>query len=188
MLLFRLRLIFHILPVLLALAAPAARADNRLELVHLEAASRHFASHVWAGNFKAPNGRNYNMTHFYEARNPLFHARGTLAIARGNGSFWLVPGLVDAGYQATLYHAEPTLRLGFGASWPAGRLSMFSVIAGNILTSGGKVSERACADKYGRRYHCGTGLTWDDYQTGGLTQRQHAATVPKLRMKFVSRF
>lgn len=185
------RLPFRLLPLLLVMliiGAHTARADSRFDLIQLQAASSHFASHVWGGNFRAPNGRDFNMTHYYEAQNPLFHARGTLAIARGKGAYWLVPGLVDAGYRATLYRAEPTLRLGFGTSWQTGPLSMLSVIADNILATGGDVSERACSDKYGRRYHCGTGLTWTDYQTDSTSQRQNDAAMPKLRMKFVSRF
>ena len=173
----------------LALAlVPATQAQAEdITLVSLKAQSEHLGSKVWSGKFRGLNGRDYNASEFYQSENPEFSATALLMLQPQQAVSWLLPISVDAGYQSKLYAAAPLASIGFGAAISLNRLSVLTVRADNLLVAGGAVSERPCYDGYRRRYHCGTGLAWTDFQRQDIDRRGNLA-VPGLHIHYIRRF
>ena len=83
----------------------------------------------------------------------------------------LVPLALDAGYDAELMQTRPMAGLGIGAAIDFGAQTVLSLRAENILRLGGQTSEQPCYDDFRRRFHCGTGMAWTDYQTSHAAPR-----------------
>ena len=174
-----------ILTVFLAGLTPAAAQD--WQIIRLQAESKHQGSKVWSGYFRGLNGRDYNAAQFYRPQREEFSAFGIVALDPHKKVSWLVPLAVDAGYDAKLFQAEPLAAIGFGAAVRTGPYSVVSLRADNLLVAGGRVSEQPCYDGFRRRYHCGTGTAWTDYQRSDVDRRGRLA-VPALYARFVHRF
>ena len=178
--------------VLVALLPSPSRAQD-WQLLHLSASSQHQGSKVWRGRFHGLNGQLYNATQFYQSTRPQFSANGLLARSGQGALTWLVPLSVDAGYSAKLYQASPLASLGFGAALRLGAHSLVSFRVDNIIVVGGKVSEQPCFDSFRRRFHCGSGLAWTEFEAtnsakdksgGGAGQLNE----PALHAKFIHKF
>jgi len=182
--------------LVLALLVPSASWARDWHLLHFQAQSQHQGSKVWDGRFFGLNGEAYNASEFYQSTRPQFSASGLLALpSQGapNKVTWLLPVSVDAGYSADLYQARPHLSLGFGAAIRLGRQTMASLRVDNMLVVGGQVSEQPCFDGFRRRYHCGSGLAWTEFETtrsarhktgGGAGQLSQPSLAAKLVHKF----
>lgn len=165
--------------------SPAAAAD--VQLVSLTAVSQHAASKVWSGRFRGVNGRDYNASAFYKSTKPQLSATGLLMINPQDRFSWLLPISIDAGYHAELYQADPLASIGFGTAVSLDAHSVLTLRVDNLLVSGGKISERPCFDSYRRRYHCGSGLAWTDFEKTDFDRRGRLA-VPSIEIKFRRRF
>lgn len=165
--------------------SPAAAAD--VQLVSLTAVSQHAASKVWSGRFRGVNGRDYNASAFYKSTKPQLSATGLLMINPQDRFSWLLPISIDAGYHADLYQADPLASIGFGTAVSLDAHSVLTLRVDNLLVSGGKISERPCFDSYRRRYHCGSGLAWTDFEKTDFDRRGRLA-VPSIEIKFRRRF
>lgn len=162
-------------------------AANDVQLVSLKATSQHAASKVWSGRFRGLNGRDYNASAFYKPTKPQLSATGLLMINSQDRVSWLLPISIDAGYHAKLYQADPLASIGFGTAVSLDAQSVVTFRVDNLLVSGGKISERPCYDSYRRRYHCGSGLAWTDFEKTGFDRRGRLA-VPSIEIKFKRRF
>ncbi|MGB0315508.1 MAG: hypothetical protein ACPGC7_08265, partial [Parvibaculales bacterium] len=132
------------------------------QLLSLKAESRHAASKVWNGSFTGLNGHHYDVSDFYQSKQPNFSLRAifkkTTNRPRSNRPVtWLLPIAIDAGYEAKLYQAAPLLSIGFGAAITLAPQSMLSMRIDNAVRLGGTISEQPCYDGFRRQYHCGTG-------------------------------
>lgn len=172
--------------VLLALPVGAVRAGD-IALISLHGTNEHAGSKVWSGKFRAPNGRDYNAGEFYKSRKPEFSATGIFMLNGQKRVSFLLPVSLDAGYDAELYQAEPLASLGFGAAITLTRQSVLSLRVDNLFVAGGDVSEKPCYDGYRRRYHCGSGLAWTDFENIDIDQRGRLA-VPAFYARYVARF
>ncbi|MBT7642844.1 MAG: hypothetical protein HN715_07640 [Rhodobiaceae bacterium] len=172
---------------------PGSSFAQDWQLLQLSARSQHQGSKVWSGRFHGLNGTVYNATEFYQPTRPQFSASGLLALPRSRGLTWLVPISVDAGYSAKLYQARPLASLGFGAAVRLGPHSLVSFRVDNILVAGGKVSEQPCFDSFRRRFHCGSGLAWTEFETTRSAKRKSGGGAgqlgePSLHAKWVHKF
>ena len=158
-----------------------------ISLVSLHGASQHNGSKVWSGKFRAPNGLDYNAGDFYKSRKPEFSATGIFMLNGDKRVSWLLPVSLDAGYDAQLYQAQPLASIGMGAAITLSRHSVLSMRIDNVLVAGGDVSERPCYDGYRRRYHCGSGLAWTDFENIDVDRRGRLA-VPAFYARYVTRF
>jgi hypothetical protein len=165
----------------------SAQAVNKLQWKQLSAQSEHVSSKAWRGVFSAANGVSRDASSFYRPRNLLLSAKATLAIRSKKRLTWLLPVAADAGFQAKLYQAEPSFRLGVGAVISTSQASSLSLQVTDLLAAGGRVKERACYDKYRRSFHCGTGLAWTDYTKSPLHHRSRIQN-PSLRIRFLHSF
>ena len=162
------------------------------QLLSLKAESRHAASKVWNGSFTALNGHHYDVSDFYQSKQPNFSLRAifkkTTNRPRSNRPVtWLLPIAIDAGYEAKLYQAAPLLSIGFGAAITLAPQSMLSMRIDNAVRLGGDIREQPCYDGFRRQYHCGTGLAWLDYRNIDSHRRDNFA-LPTLQVKYVRRF
>lgn len=177
------RLLFLTISLALLHTAPSRAGDVRL--IHLEAANTHLASQVWRGVFRGLNGEDYNTRAFYKSQKPEFSASGIFLLNPKQRVSLLLPVALDAGYQATLYQAQPMFGLGIGAAISLSKYSVLSLKADNLLVAGGRVSERPCYDGYRRRFHCGSGQSWTDFQAGDSDRR---LTEPAFYARYIKRF
>lgn len=177
----------YLLLPLLSLLASQAQAVNSLKWLNLRAQSEHVSSKTWRGVFSSANGVSRDASSFYRPRNVLLSGEATLAVQSRKRLTWLVPISADAGYQAKLYQAKPSVSLGLGAIIETGQTSSLSLQVKNLLVAGGRVNERACYDLYRRSFHCGTGLSWTDYRTSSLNKRSTIQN-PTIRVRFEHKF
>lgn len=157
------------LAALALLSAPMDYFD--MSLVRLNVTPQHAASKVWRGHFTALNGRFFNAAHFYRNRDVALSAAAIWAKPMSERVSLLVPLALDAGYDAELMQTRPMAGLGIGAAIDFGAQTVLSLRAENILRLGGQTSEQPCYDDFRRRFHCGTGMAWTDYQTSHAAPR-----------------
>lgn len=142
-----------------------------MSLIQLNLAPQHAASKTWHGHFTALNGEFFNTTHFYRNRDVALSARAMWSKPMSERVSLLVPLALDAGYNAELMQTRPMAGLGIGAAIGLGHQTILSVRAENIIRLGGQTSEQPCYDDFRRRFHCGTGMAWTDYQTSHIDRR-----------------
>lgn len=157
------------LAALALLSAPLDYLD--MSLVRLSVTPQHEASKVWRGRFTALNGQDFNMAHFYRNRDVALSATAIWAKPIGAHVSLLLPLALDAGYQAELMQTRPMLGLGIGAAIDLGAQTLLSLRAENILRLGGQTTEQPCYDAFRRRFHCGTGMAWTDYERSDADPR-----------------
>jgi hypothetical protein len=158
-----------------------------VQFLALKAKDTHQASEVWSGRFTAPNGKVFDVTDYYRNEGLEFSVSGVLAFGPDQRVSWLVPVIVDGGYDAPLYQAAPSLALGIGMALVSAPNAVFTWQVENMVKLGGRVRERACYDIYQRAFHCGTGLAWSDYQSSSLRRRDDE-NVPRLKLRYLYRF
>lgn len=177
---------------LLALTAMVASARAaelpQIYIVAAEAATTHRSSDVWSGRFLAPNGELFNTARYYQSSGPLLSGEIVFATRPARVTPLIVFGF-DAGYRAQIYKATPSSHFGLGLHSALSEGFEVSVLLKNIAHIGGNIRERACIDSFQRRYHCGTGAPWTDYQTHAFSHtRNHLRTGPKAHMRLRYRF
>lgn len=155
--------------------APARAGD--VQLVNLQASNAHLASQVWRGIFQGLNGADYDTRAFYKSQKPEFSASGIFLVNPKKRFSLMLPVALDAGYQAELYRAQPMIGLGIGTAIGLSKRSVLSLKVDNLLVAGGRVSEQPCYDSYRRRFHCGSGLAWTDFQTSNINRRRAEPTI-----------
>ena len=135
-----------------------------VSVIGFKADSKHKTSIPWDGQFFSLDGNYFDVSNFYASRKLEFSASGTAVIEFTKTIDFLVPFAVDAGYDSSLYQTTPSLSAGFGLVYSNENYA-FALSAGNLVSIGGKVSERACTDEFNRKFHCGLGIAWTDYTT-----------------------
>lgn len=142
-----------------------------MSLIRLNLAPQHTASKIWRGRFTALNGAFFNTAHFYRNRDVALSANAIWAKPMTERVSLLLPLALDAGYDAALMQTRPMAGLGIGAAIGLGAQTMLSVRAENLIRLGGQTSEQPCYDDFRRRFHCGTGMAWTDYQQSAADRR-----------------
>lgn len=158
-----------------------------IQLISLNGASTHVGSKVWSGKFRGLNGRDYNASEFYQSQNQEFSATGVFMLNSQKRISYLLPVSVDAGYKAQIYQAQSLASIGFGAAISIDSQSVLTLRVDNLLVIGGKISEQPCYDSYRRRYHCGTGSAWRDFERVD-DDRRGSLAVPGFQARFIRRF
>lgn len=154
--------------------------SEEIRLIQLSGGSYNSGYSVWSGHFTAIDGSQWDASEYYEPKNLLFSLEGTLALDINNQSAFILPFLVDAGYESDLYVKSPSIILGGGYVYSNGRLTISSVVT-SLLAIGGNVSESPCVDSLSREFHCGSGLPWSDY----VTSNRVPESLVSLRFNYV---
>lgn len=172
-----------LIAVLFYKPAQAATMDWNFQLKNGSAEYRQ--SNVWRGNFIAPNGVKFDVSHLYQSERPEFNLLAQILVLnpRQNTNF-ILPLRFDNGYKSPLYSAQRRLDVGFWAVHFANEKLMLAVGFPNLLTVGGKIQEKPCVDSFSREFHCGTGLPWIDYEDYSHTKQSLREFAFKLRYSF----
>ena len=157
----------NLMLILCLLPLPAQAGSVWLEkmlgnMVYLQADDTHRTSKVWSGNFRALNGDNYQLNHFYRSHKPQFNAKLALRLFESNRLRVSLPLHFDNGFKADLYEARAYAGAGLTAQWRKSDKLIFGFQLHDALKLGGDVTERPCRDGFRRAFHCGTGLPWSD--------------------------
>ena len=152
------------------------------DIAYLQVEDSHQTSRVWSGHFKALNGDDYNMAHFYAPQKPQFNLRMALTLSETSRLRLALPLHYDHGYRATLYEAEPYLGFGFIAQWAASKNLVFGLHLHDALQLGGGIDEQPCHDGFRRAFHCGSGLPWTD--AAPLLKNQEIAASGKINLNW----
>lgn len=159
----------HVLFFMLILCSSAQAEPSRLgwleRVDYLHAEDRHMTSQVWSGHFRALNGDNHDMAHFYAPQRPQLNIRTAFTISKSSRLRFAVPMHYDHGYRAALYQATPYFGIGFIGQWAVRDNLVLGFHMHDGLQSGGDIIERPCHDDLERAFHCGSGLPWSDAQT-----------------------
>ena len=122
---------------------------------------RHEYSAPYSGSFRAINGEVFNVSDYYETTSVELSMEGLALWDVKKGVTVTVPWSFDLGYDSELFQTDPVLQLGLSVTIYTDKSSL-SFGATNLVTIGGHVRERPCADRLLREFHCGTGLPWVD--------------------------
>lgn len=148
--------------LVLLLMLHTAQVGAAVSIVNVNAASQHISSTPWSGKFKTLDGAQYNVSHYYEPENFLFSGDATLSVALSDSLELLIPLSLDAGYRSSLFQTKPFFSAGLGLVLLLDS-SALVFTATNIGQVGGETSERPCVDELDRKFHCGLGIPWSDY-------------------------
>lgn len=164
-------------------AVSMSACADKWDLVGVTGESTYSQSSVWIGRPTGLNGKQYDFSSFYKAENLRFHFQGTATYQISDNFLLTLPFKFDAGYKSQLYDASPQINLGLGAIYGDNNLVVNFGLS-NILSFGGKVTERPCYDSFDRAFHCGTALPWID-----VAERLGVNEVPvRLSLRFLYRF
>lgn len=150
--------------ILFLILAPFSKAYSEVSLYNISGGSTHRLSSVYSGYFTALDGSQHDASSFYKSKRFEFFTSGLASCGVNENLNILIPFAFDAGYQSDLFVSQPSFILGFGAIYTSRRWDVSGVFQ-NLLSIGGKVTEKSCVDSLDRDFHCGTGIPWSDYQT-----------------------
>ena len=150
---------------LLVVLKSASASEYEFAARLISGSSNYTQSEVWTGNFVAPNGKSFDVSHLYKSERQTFNLSGYFLFGKSSAkTSFLIPFKYDNGFSAPLYSAKNRLDFGLVINRKIDtKLSMtFGVI--ELYSLGGKITENPCLDGFDREFHCGSGLPWVDYR------------------------
>lgn len=150
--------------LILILISKPVYSNKNIIFADTEGSSNYSQTHVWDGNFIAPNGKKFHLGNYYKSQNTEINLK-TNILYKINSNLLIFPVNFDNGYKSNLLVVKPIYSMGFLISK---ELENFKFIFGfnNAFKIGGSIKEKPCYDKFDREFHCGTGQPWIDYKPG----------------------
>ncbi|MAC61927.1 MAG: hypothetical protein CMN37_08595 [SAR116 cluster bacterium] len=156
--------------------------SNLFNFVDTKGSNKYSQSLVWDGNFIAPNGKRFNLGHFYQSKNFELNLK-TRILYKLNSSILIIPFNFDIGYSSDLLSVSPIYSMGFIMSKNIKNINILFGID-NALRIGGDIKENPCYDKFKREFHCGTGVPWADYNRENLNNFYQNRLIFNMSYKF----
>ena len=153
-----------IIVLILILISKPAYSGNNIIFADTKGSSNYLQTHVWGGNFTAPNGEKFHLGNYYKSQNTEINLK-TNILYKINSNLLIFPVNFDNGYKSNLLEVKPIYSMGFLISKELENLK-FIFGFNNAFKIGGSIKEKPCYDKFDREFHCGTGQPWIDYKLG----------------------
>ena len=171
-----------LLTIIFLLITEKVFGSNLLNFVETQGSNKYSQSLVWNGNFISPNGKRFNLGHFYKSKNFELNLK-THFLYKLNSSILIIPINFDNGYSSDLLNVSPVYSMGFIMSKNIKNINFLFGID-NALRIGGNIKEYPCYDKFKREFHCGTGVPWTDYNKGYLNNFYQDKLIFNVSYKF----
>ena len=170
------------LTIIFLLITEKVFGSNLFNFVDTKGSNKYSQSLVWDGNFIAPNGKRFNLGHFYQSKNFELNLK-TRILYKLNSSILIIPFNFDIGYSSDLLSVSPIYSMGFIMSKNIKNINILFGID-NALRIGGDIKENPCYDKFKREFHCGTGVPWADYNRENLNNFYQNRLIFNMSYKF----
>ena len=153
-----------LIALILTLISKPVYSGNNIIFADTKGSSNYLQTHIWDGNFTAPNGDKFHLGNYYKSQNTEINLK-TNILYKMNSNLLIFPVNFDNGYKSNLLEVKPIYSMGFLISK---ELENLKLIFGfnNAFKIGGSIKEKPCYDKFDREFHCGTGQPWSDYKPG----------------------
>ena len=171
-----------LLTIIFLLITEKVFGSNLFNFVDTKGSNKYSQSLVWDGNFIAPNGKRFNLGHFYQSKNFELNLK-TRFLYKLNSSILIIPINFDNGYSSDLLNVSPIYSIGFIMSKNIKNINFLFGID-NALRIGGNIKENPCYDKFKREFHCGTGVPWTDYNRENLKNFYQDRLIFNMSYKF----
>ena len=143
---------------------------HALELVKIEANGNFERLEVWSGKFTDLSGNLWDVSNYYSQENESFNA--SLFFNHSFNKFSLTSKIyLDNGYDSALLDIDPLYYFSLSAKYHLGENKKLKVVLDPMIKFGGGVTESPCYDDFRRAFHCGTGMSWSDAQSGGFLKK-----------------
>ena len=151
-----------ILTLLSLLVSKTVYGTSLIQFENSQGSNTYSQSMIWSGNFVAPNGKQFQLGDFYRSKDIELNLKTNL-VYKSTSSLLVIPIKFDNGYKSDLLNVTPIYSVGLIMSK---KIKNFNILVGvdNLIKLGGNINEKPCFDEFKRKFHCGTGKPWTDYQ------------------------
>jgi hypothetical protein len=145
-------------------------SSHAIELIKVEANGNFDRVDVWSGKFIDLSGNLWDTSEYYFQENESFNA--SLFFNHKYKKLSITSKIfLDNGYNSSLIDVDPLYYMSLSAKYHLGENKKLKVVLDPIIKFGGGVTESPCYDDFRRAFHCGTGMSWSDAQSGGFLKK-----------------